>query len=353
LIALPFSKKSKGKLGIAIHDGGVTIGQCDWSQGQYIHPVVLRVEKNPRELTSSDWQTLISKASVVGTECSIALPPAFAHHQVLRLPNMSESEIKEAAAWEMADRLGVDRSALQMDAILIGSGGDVLAIAIEQSTLSCLLNPMYDAGLQPTSIEPQCVAVARTMSMLHRRQSDQAIVRSVLDFGMNDSAFMVLAGESLMFYKHLDYCGNALIESIASHTGVTIDQANRMLEETQATKKNNDISRAVRDATRAIHEAIATDAMKCIRHYGVTNRGPLSTQLIVTGSAGWNINLANVLSGACNQKVVQDVSSKHIQHLPNSIRSTKGWHISLGASLAHLSTNKQRRGSDQFARDVA
>jgi len=352
-MALSFGKKCKGQIGIALHDGGVTIGQCGWSHGQYVHPTVLRVERNPREFTSSDWQDSLSQASVVGTECAIALPPAIAHHQVLRLPNMSESEIKEAAAWEMADRLGVDRSTLQLDAIPIGTGGDVLAIAIELSTLASLLDPMYEAGLQPVSIEPQCVAVARTMSMLHSRQSDQAIVRSVLDFGMNDSAFMVLAGDSLMFYKHLEYCGKGLIDSIATHTGVTIDQAHRMLEETRASENRSDISKAVRNATRSIHESIATDAMKCIRHYGVTNRGPVSTQILITGSAGWNENLATVLSTACNQKVVQEVSSKHINQLPESVLQTQGWYIALGASLASVGVTKQRRGSDQYTKDVA
>ena len=350
---LPFGKKSKGRIGIALHDGGVTIGQCDWKLGGYQNPTVYRVENNPRELKAADWRNIISDSGTCGAECTITLPPSIAHHQVLRLPNMNESEIKEAAGWEMADRVGVDRSTLQIDSSPIGSGGDVLAIAIEHSTLASLLDPMYEAGLQPIAIEPQCLAATRTMSMLYRRNSDQSIVRSVLDFGMNDSAFMVIAGDSLMFYKHLDYSGNALIESIASHTGVTIEQAIQMLEESCDSNNSGDINKAVRDATRSIHEAIATDAMKCIRHYGVTNRGPLSTQLVITGSAGWNSNLSNVLSMACNQDVVQDISANHIQTLPTVIRETCGWHIALGASLAELEATKQRRGSDTLGKEAA
>jgi Tfp pilus assembly PilM family ATPase len=350
---LPFGKKSKGRIGIAFHDGGVTLGQCDWKLGGYKNPTAHRVIKNPREFTATDWRNFISESSVYGTECTITLPPSIAHHQVLRLPNMNENEIKEAAGWEMADRIGVDRSTLQIDSIPIGSGGDVLAIAIEQSTLTSLLDPMYEAGLQPVAIEPQCIAVTRTMSMLFRRNSDQSIVRSVLDFGMNDSAFMVIAGDTLMFYKHLDYSGNSLIESIASHTGVTIEQANRMLEESSNSNTSDDIHKAVRDATRATHEAIATDAMKCIRHYGVTNRGPLSTQLIITGSAGWNSNLSTVLSMACNQDVVQDATASHIQSLPSAIRQTCGWHIALGASLGELQQTNRRRGSDEAGKEAA
>jgi hypothetical protein len=188
--------------------------------------------------------------------------------------------------------------------------------------------------------------------MLHRRNSDKNIIRSVFDFGMNDSAFMVLAGDSLVFYKYFDHCGNALIESIATHTGVTTSQALRMLEE-QHGKSNEDINKAVRDATRGTHESIATDAMKCLRHYGVTNRGPLSSQILITGSAGWNENLAYILSTACNQDVVRDSDSQHLCSLPESITQIEGWHIALGASLSILHSTKGRRGSDGLVKEAA
>jgi len=255
-----FAKKNtRGQIGIAFYDGGVTIGQCSWKQGEYKHPTVTRIDANPRNLSPGCWQTYINQAGITGTDCVLSLPPSIAHHQVLRLPNMTEQELKEATAWEMVDRLGVERSTLQIDAIPVGTGGDVLAIAIDQQTLSGILEPLYGAGLRPTAIEPQCVSVARTLSMLHQRQSDQGIVRSVFDFGVHDSAFMVLAGDTLVFYKHFEHSGMQLIEAIASHTDVTIEQARRMLTSVQLDSDEADICKAVRDATRATHEAIATD----------------------------------------------------------------------------------------------
>jgi Tfp pilus assembly PilM family ATPase len=353
MIPLPFGKKNKGRIGIAICDGGVTIGQCSWSHGKYLNPAVHTIPDNPKKYTSTDWQNILSSCGVLGTECTISLSPQIAHHQVLRMPNMDEAESKEAAAWEMADRIGVDRSTLQIDAVQIGSGGDVLAIAIEQNTLSSLLEPIYEAGLQPILIEAQCISVARTMSMLHRRQSDQSIVHSVLDFGMKDSALMVLSGNSLMFYKQLPYSGDLLIDSISSHTGVTVKQATKMLSASNDSTKDDDIRKAVRDATRATHEAIATDAMKCIRHYGVTNRGPLSTKMIITGSSGWNMHLSEVLHLACNQEIMPDVSLKHVNSLPSATVQSSGWHIALGASLAEFSEVQQRRGSDCSTKEAA
>ncbi len=344
MILFPFGKQRNGQVGIAFYDGGITIGQCSWKNGAYSTAAITRFECNLSGLTSADWRNMVASASVSGSECCLALPPSLVHHQVLRLPNMADGEVKEAAAWEMADRLNINKSSLQMDAYPIGTGGDVLVLAIELSTLGDLLDPMYEAGLQPSSIEPQCASVTRTMSMLHRRQSDQHTVRSVLDFGMHDSAFMVLAGDSMMFYKHLDYSGNELIRWITNHTGVTNSQAIRMLEQSKRYDVINDISKAVRNATRSIHESIATDAMKCIRHYGVTNRGPLSSELIITGSAGWNENLASTLSTACSQDVLQDVRLPHIQSLSSQKLLQPGWHVALGASLSSLPIDQERRG---------
>lgn len=350
-----FSKRNstKGQVGIALHDGGVTIGQCSWKNGEYTNPRVLRIEKNPRELTADCWKNIFTQSSNMGSDCVLSLPPSIANHQVLRLPNMSPSELKEAAAWEMVDRLGVERSSLQLDAIPIGDGGDVLAIAIDQNTLAGLLEPLYSAGFCPTAIEPHCISVTRTLSMLHRRQSDSASVRAVFDFGMHDSAFMIIAGDTLVFYKHLTHSGTKLIESISSQTNVTTAQAESMLDSLKSDSKDKEINKAVRDATRATHEAIATDAMKCIRHYGVTNRGPVSTQLVVSGSSGWNPFLAHALDVVCSQDIVKVEDVQHIQALPASITDCNGWHVALGASLAGLSSQRQRRGSDLVTKDAA
>ncbi|MDP7005298.1 MAG: hypothetical protein QF718_03710 [Phycisphaerales bacterium] len=348
-----FNNNTTGKIGISFHDGGVTIGQCSWKNGGYSNPNILRVEKNPRDFTPDDWRSLMCETSTTGSDCVLSLPTSIARHQVLRLPNMSDSELKEAASWEMADRLGVERSILQIDAIPVGTGGDVLAVAIEQTVLSGLLDPLYAAGLRPTTIEPECISTARTFSMLHRRHSDQSVVRSVLDFGTNDSCFMVLAGDHLMFYKHFEHSGKMLVSAIESQTGVTSQQAIKMLDNSRFGVSSDDFSKVVRDATRSTHEAIATDVMKCMRHYGVTNRGPLSSYTIITGSSGWNQHLANILSNACNQEVVADYESKHIKELSSEVTKVNGWHLSLGASLSNINTQKQRRGSDHSMGEAA
>ena len=348
-----FNKKTKGLIGIACIDNGVTLGQCAWSKGQYAQPKVIRLERNPRELTSDDWRSAIHDAGLFGSDCVVTLPPSMIHHQVLRLPEMSDSEIKEAASWEMSERFGIDRNKLQSEAIRIGSGGDVLALAIELDELECILEPIYAAGLRPVKVEAQCVSISRTFSMLHRRQSDQGEVRSLFNFGVHDSSFIILDGDSMVFYKQLHHKQADLLSAIESHTGVSQAQAASMLEEARFDGGEPAICKAVRDATRSIHEEITTDIMKCLRHYGVTNRGPLSSRMYITGKGGWNQFLGELLSSACNQEICVDMQAPHVSQLGHKTLSVSGWHAVLGASLASLSGKPSRRGEDHQSKEAA
>lgn len=348
-----FNKKTKGLIGIACIDNGVTLGQCAWSNGLYTHPKLIRLERNPRELTSDDWRSAIHDTGLSGSDCVVTLPPSMINHQVLRLPEMSESEIKEAASWEMSERFGIDRNKLQSEAIRIGSGGDVLALSIELDELECILEPIYAAGLRPIKVEAQCISISRTFSMLHRRQSDQGKVRSLFNFGLHDSSFIILDGDSMVFYKQLHHKQAELLGAIESHTGVSQNQAASMLEEARFDGGESAICKAVRDATRSIHEEITTDIMKCLRHYGVTNRGPLSTCIYITGKGGWNQFLGELLTTACNQEVCVDMQASHVSQLRHETLSVPGWHAVLGASLATLSGKPSRRGEDHQLKEAA
>ena len=154
-------------------------------------------------------------------------------------------------------------------------------------------------------------------------------------------------------FKSFDFKGVDLREIIKRHTGVTFDQASQMLDSTRASNSDLEICKAVRDATRSFHEEIAVDVVKCLRHYGVTNRAPLSSYLCVTGSEGCNQFLAEILSSACNQKVLADKQLDYISDLPNSIHSIPGWHIAFGASLARLHLNAKGRENNPYAKVAA
>lgn len=339
------TKKMKGCIGIAMQSGSATIGQCGWGRSGLVNPRAACMDGNPRNITAQDWRSAIHAAGLTGTTCTVALPPSILDHHVLRLPVMESTELSEAVGWELADRLGQNREILQIDAKCLGSGGDVLGISIEQSVLAGMLDPLYAAGLRPTVIEPSCLAIARILSMQHRRNADRTCIRAVLEFATDDSAMMVLSGDDTVFYKRLRYSGDSLIEVVASHVGVNQEQATRMLDASDQ-ETDEAMCRAVRDATRSLHEQIARDAMKCLRHYGVTSRGPAPCELIVTGSSGWNRNLAQMLETACNVPVIADRDIEYLHETSLANFGCGSWQTAFGASLSFGSVNERRREKD-------
>lgn len=339
------TKTMKGCIGIAMQSSRATIGQCGWGRSGFVNPRAACMDGNPRNITAQDWRSTIHAAGLKGTTCTVALPPSILEHHVLQLPTMESAELTEAVGWELADRLGQNRELLQIDAKCLGSGGDVLGISIDQSVLAGMLDPLYAAGLRPTLIEPSCLAIARILSMQHRRNADRACVRAVLDFATDDSAMMVLAGDDTVFYKRLRYSGDSLIEAVASHVGVTQKQATRMLEASDQ-ETDEAMCRAVCDATRSLHEQIARDAMKCLRHYGVTSRGPAPSELIVTGSSGWNRKLAEILETACNVPVIGDQDIEYLHEVSLANIDCRGWQTVFGASLSFGSAAVRYRDID-------
>ena len=348
-----FGKTIKGQIGVAFIDGGLTIGQCNWRNGQYVSPKIYHVEQGAELFTSESYRDAIHEAKVSGSDCIVSLPSSILHHQILRLPEMQITELKEAVSWEMAERLGIKRNELQTDAIAIGKSGEVLGFAIEKNVLEGILDPMYAVGLRPTCIQANGISLCNTFSMLHRRESDQNQVRSILNFGSLNSSLLIIEGNRLAFFKSLSFKGVDLRESIKKHTGVTFSQATQMLDSTRVNNSDLEICKAVRDATRSFHEEIAVDVVKCLRHYGVTNRAPLSSCLCITGSEGCNQFLAEILSNACNQEVLADHQLDHINTVPNEILSIPGWNVVFGASLAKLHLSPKVRDNDAYSKAAA
>ena len=340
-----FSNTKKGCIGIAMHTNGSTIGQCNWRAGGFVNPRSAFIGGSPRNITAQNWRTSLNAANVTGSTCSLALPPSILEHHVLQLPDMANDELCEAVGWELADRVGRDRVLLQIDAKRLGRGGDVLGVSIDQSTLAEILDPLYAAGLRPNVIEPSCFAIARVLGMRHRRNADRSCIRAVLDFATDDTAMMVLAGDDPVFFKRLGYTGDSLIDAVSSHVGVNHQQAARML---QASDQETDevMCRAVREATRFIHEQIARDAMKCLRHYGVTSRGPAPRELIVTGSTGWNRNLSEILEAACNIPILADWDIDYMEKFSQANKNCIGWQTAIGTSLRFVATDDRRRGTE-------
>lgn len=145
---------------------------------------------------------------------------------------------------------------------------------------------------------------------------------------------LVLCGDQIVFCRHLAHRGDAILDAVSTGLGVDGRRAASIVERFAGEEDgaDADIEQAVRSATRPVHDAIVADVVACLRHYGVTSRGPAATSLIITGSFGWNRHLAQSIATACNVEVARDTQLPWLEAAADHT-AAPGWQAALGASL--------------------
>ena len=350
---LPFTHRTRGCVGIALIDGGATVAQGHWDQGSLDKLRGHRIEGNPRDFEGDQWRSATGKAGTRGAACVLSIPASMTTEHVLRIPAMPDAETREAASWEVAERLGVAREDIQVDAIRIGDGAEVMAVAADPTIIRNILEPIYTAGLRPTAIEPQQFAIARLFGMRYRRAADRSSVRAILDIGRASATMLVLTGDRLSFSRQLRSGGQSLVDAVSSNVGVDPARAAQLLDFDESSQQDPVIEQAIARATRATHEEMAAEAVACLRHFGVTSRGNAPQCLILTGSASRNRHLADVLSRSCSMRTTGDDMLFSNPSAMQVFRGIDGWQAAIGASMHPVTKRESRRrrgdGSERTA----
>jgi len=245
----------------------------------------------------------VEAAGFIGRRCVIGLDNQSVKVRSVRLPHMADNDADNALRVDGAARLGLKEVRCEIGWMRAGEvrQGDevrdeIILVGATHEHAEHAIEAVSGAGLQPMACEPSFVACARAMGWRHRRQSDQRHVRIVIDIGAKSSGVMVLRGDSLAFYKQLDWGGARLDEAAAKRLSLDVGTAEeirrqRMRPESDAGGPAEGVDplvdRAIFDAVRPLLTELAQEATLCVRYYMVTFRGerPESIQL-VGGNAG-------------------------------------------------------------------
>jgi Tfp pilus assembly PilM family ATPase len=297
----------------------------------------------------------------LGRQCTISLPRSEVHVQSIRLPSMPMSELREAAAWEAANRLDVAREDLECDVLLTGLPLDrkdrqeVLVISAARSLLEARLDAVLDAGLRPIAVDTHFGGLARVLSRRQRRDSDTT-VRAVLEVGDAGSTMLMLRGADVAFCKPLPIGGRHLDEHVAERLDQDVaavrDLRLAMLDDA-GLHVDDATAGAVYDAARSVIAELARDAMLCLRHFAVSARGARPEQLVLTGVHASEQGLAECLESTCRIPVRLDdesgATAALLKGLPGVLHSAagpaSGWTIAAGLSLRSLERPPQRRAA--------
>ncbi|MHC5026262.1 MAG: pilus assembly protein PilM, partial [Planctomycetota bacterium] len=225
-----------------------------------------------------------SAGGFTGRKCVVSLPREDVHVQSIRMPRMPDREVRQAVAWEAAQRFELDRDTTQVDFLQTGASvhgsedrEETLLIAATDETITKRLEPLLAAGLQPIAIDTAFAALARAMSHAVRRDADQLSVRAVVEIGAAGSSVMILQGPNVRFYKALSVRGIDLNDAVVQHLQIDAESAAELRiarigasDDANGPMLDASTDRAVYEAVRPRLNELVKEVVLCLRYYGVT-----------------------------------------------------------------------------------
>lgn len=247
----------------------------------------------------------------------------------IRLPHMSDEELRKAVMWEAKERFGFD---IEPDRLAYLNAGkirqegeirdEVIVLAVPSNVIQDHLELLNEMGLKPEHIEPEPIAVFRVFERYLRRQADENAVSVIVDAGMSSTRVLVARGRQIVFIKEIEIGGRKFVDVVAKRLKLTREEASdlrmRAMREnphqanctsaeeagpdslgesiSEGVSKANSIQWTLRDAIRAEVESLAREISLCLRYCAVTFRGLRPKHICLTGGEAYDASLVELLS---------------------------------------------------------
>jgi type IV pilus assembly protein PilM len=158
------------------------------------------------------------------------LPEEKAFLQVIKMPIMSEEDLKSAIVFEAENYIPLPVSEVYLDCEIIPpvynhlDHLDVLLAAIPKRTTDPYLRVLKKAGLKPVAFEIESLAIARALI------KDQTTTYPVLiiDLGATRTSFIIFAGKSVRFTTSIPVSGIHFTELIAKNLKISFEKAEKL-----------------------------------------------------------------------------------------------------------------------------
>jgi type IV pilus assembly protein PilM len=381
----PYLATQVGPIGIDFSAHGVRMLQLRRRRGQF-HVVAAVVVDRPSadepakhasaKLTQ-DVQNALANFGFKGRRCVVALPREDLLLQSVRLPQLADAELKQAARWEAAERLHLDSDAIEIDFIRMGEiqrpsevRDEVLLVAALRERLHDRLAPLIAGGLRPVAVDASFMALARCHSMRCRRDTDRDHVRGILEVGATGSTFMVLRGDQVAMCKALAFGGRDFDSAVAAHLGIESEVARDLRAKrlqgrggagVQEAPDCDSADRAIFEAVRPIIDQLIKEVGLCLRYYNVTFRGRPAEQIVLAGSEALEPHLDDMLARGCKLPVVLDDPVTPVGDLFDEIAKSiahctappQSWAVAAGLSLRGFSARPGREQEQPELRRAA
>jgi len=158
------------------------------------------------------------------------LPEEKAFLQVIKMPIMSEEDLKSAIVFEAENYIPLPVNEVYLDCEVVPpvynhlKHLDVLLAAIPKKIVDPYLRVLKKAGLKPVAFEIESLAIARALI------KDQMTTYPVLiiDLGATRSSFIIFAGKSVRFTTSIPVSGIHFTELIAKNLKISFEKAEKL-----------------------------------------------------------------------------------------------------------------------------
>jgi len=158
------------------------------------------------------------------------LPEEKAFLQVIKMPIMSEEDLKSAIVFEAENYIPLPVNEVYLDCEIVPpvynhlKHLDVLLAAIPKRTVDPYLRALKKAGLKPIAFEIESLAIAR--ALIKNQTTTYSVL--IIDLGATRTSFIIFAGKSVRFTTSIPVSGIHFTELIAKNLKISFEKAEKL-----------------------------------------------------------------------------------------------------------------------------
>ena len=159
-----------------------------------------------------------------------SLPEKQAFLQVVQLPQMGEKEIEHAIRFEAENHIPYPIETVYLDSQIVTplnnhiDHTDVLLGALPKDSVDSYAAAIQNAGLIPTALDIESVAISRVLAQENTATSPMLIV----DMGASRANFIVFSGHSIRFTASINFASKSITDKIGKIFKVKEDKAEQL-----------------------------------------------------------------------------------------------------------------------------
>lgn len=179
-------------------------------------------------------KNVIEKAKLSCKRVALAVPDSAVISKIVQINDgLSDQEMEELIVIEADKYIPYPIDEINLDFEIQGHSSknatmlDILIVASRAENVNSRTEVATKAGLEPQVVDVESYAVERAAQLLAKElpSGGQDKVIAIIDIGANFSHLFVLSGMKIVFSREEKFGGMQLVEAIAEHYEMTIEQA--------------------------------------------------------------------------------------------------------------------------------